>query len=83
MIVAANDVDAMGSGFSTIAVPFGFFSGLADASPEADAGASLLKQRGYFVRIARQPPEAREAGRAGSPVVLVIDDDEDLQKLIG
>lgn len=81
MIVSTNDVDALGSGFSTIAVPFGAFSGIADSSPEADAGASLLKQTGYFVRIARQSLAGQKA-KDGPPKLLVIDDDEDLQKLI-
>ena len=81
LVVSTSDIDAMGSGFSTIAVPVGFFSGIADSSPEADGGASLLKQRGYFVRIARRPSEIG-AGKGSRPTLLVIDDDEDLQKLI-
>ena len=80
LVVSTSDIDAMGSGFSTIAVPVGFFSGIADSSPEADGGASILKQKGYFVRIARRPSEPG-AGK-GKPTLLVIDDDEDLQKLI-
>jgi two-component system OmpR family response regulator len=71
--------DVLGSGFSTISVPAGFFSSLSDASPEADGGTSLLKQQGYYVRIARQMP--RDA-KAGKPTILVVDDDVDLQRLI-
>jgi DNA-binding response OmpR family regulator len=81
LIVSTTDTDAMGSGFSTIAVPVGFFSGI-DSSPEADAGVSILKQKGYYVRIARRPAQARDAAKGGRPVLLVIDDDEDLQRLI-
>ena len=51
----------MGSGFSTIAVPAGFFSGLTmDSNPEADGGTSILKKKGYYVRIARRAPARRE-----------------------
>lgn len=82
LVVSTGDINAMGSGFSTIAVPVGFFSGIGDASPEADGGASILKQKGYYVRIARRPSDPREAGKSGKPTLLVIDDDEDLQKLI-
>ena len=40
LVVSTSDIDAMGSGFSTIAVPHGFFSGIgADSNPEADGGA--------------------------------------------
>jgi len=73
--------DAMGSGFSTISVPAGFFSGLTEATPEAEGGTSILKQKGYYVRIAKRA-DAREAKEGWRPTVLVIDDDPDLQKLI-
>ncbi len=85
MIVSTTgpEADAMGSGFSTIAVPAGFFSGLTlDASPEADGGTSILSKKGYFVRIARRPQERREIKAGWQPTVLVIDDDPDLQKLV-
>ena len=73
----------MGSGFSTIAVPAGFFSGLTmDASPEADGGTSILTKKGYYVRIARRPHERRDVKAGWQPTVLVVDDDPDLQKLI-
>ena len=75
--------DVMGSGFSTINVPAGFFSSLSlDSNPEADGGASILKRKGYYVRIARRPPEGREK-KPGWPTILVVDDDVDIQKLIG
>ena len=75
--------DVNSSGFSTITVPAGFFSSLKnDVSPEAEAGTSILKQRGYFVRIARRAAEAKETKPGWKPTILVIDDDIDLQKLI-
>lgn len=84
-IVSATEPgsDPMGSGFSTLAVPAGFFSGLTmDASPDAEGGASILKKKGYYVRIARRPPAQREVTQGWQPTILVVDDDPDLQKLI-
>jgi CheY-like chemotaxis protein len=75
--------DAMGSGFSTIAVPAGFFSGLTlDSSPEAEGGTSILKKKGYYVRIARRANARREVTKGWQPTILVVDDDPDLQKLV-
>ena len=83
LIVSTGDDDVMGSGFSTIAVPAGFFSGLStDSNPEADGGASILKKKGYYVRIARRPEGAREAKEGWRPTILVVDDDLEIQKLI-
>jgi two-component system OmpR family response regulator len=72
--------EELGSGFSTISVPAGFFSSLTDASPEAEGGTAILKKKGYYVRIARHI--ARERAEGWIPTVLVIDDDPDIQKLI-
>src|SRR3954467_14857794 len=75
--------DANSSGFSTITVPAGFFSSLTgDASPEALGGAAILKQKGYFVRIARRPADIPKRPEGWQPTLLVVDDDIDLQKLI-
>jgi two-component system OmpR family response regulator len=77
------EADAMGSGFSTIAVPAGFFSGLTmDSSPEAEGGTSILKKKGYYVRIARRAHGRRETTKGWQPTILVVDDDPDLQKLV-
>ena len=77
------DSDAMGSGFSTIAVPAGFFSGLsAESNPEAEGGTSILKTKGYYVRIARRPTDRRDTKEGWQPTILVVDDDPDLQKLV-
>ena len=81
---AEPESDVMGSGFSTINVPAGFFSSLSvDSNPEADGGASILKRKGYFVRIARRPLEDHERKEGWQPTILIVDDDTDLQKLIG
>jgi CheY-like chemotaxis protein len=72
--------DVLGSGFSTINVPAGFFSSLSDASPEAEGGTSLLKQQGYYVRIARQMQ--RDSKGVARPTILVVDDDADMQRLV-
>ena len=73
--------DVMGSGFSTISVPAGFFSSLTDASPEAEGGAAILKKKGYYVRIAKRF-DRREVAEGWTPTIMVVDDDPDLQKLI-
>jgi len=76
------DSDVMGSGFSTISVPAGFFSSLtADSSSEAEGGTSILKKKGYYVRIAKRV-DKRDSKEGWKPTVLVVDDDTDLQKLI-
>jgi len=83
VLTTALDSDEMGSGFSTISVPVGFFSGLTeDSNPEADGGMATLKKKGYYVRIARRPAENRETAEGWRPTILVIDDDLDMQKLI-
>ena len=78
------DSDVMASGFSTINVPVGFFSSLSiDSHPEADGGAEILKRKGYYVRIARRPAEGHERREGWTPTILVVDDDADMQKLVG
>jgi CheY-like chemotaxis protein len=82
--IAELDADGNSGAFSTINVPAGFFSSItAGSDAEADGGVSILKKKGYYVRIARRPPEQREAKEGWAPTVLVVDDDVDLQKLIG
>jgi len=83
LIVATSEPDAMGSGFSTIAVPAGFFSGLTlEGNPEAAGGSSILKKKGYYVRIARRSSGQHEVQEGWQPTILVVDDDPDLQKLV-
>src|SRR6185369_10123064 len=76
------DSDVMGSGFSTISVPAGFFSSLtAETTAEAEGGTSILKKKGYYVRIAKRV-DKREVKDGWKPTIMVVDDDPDLQKLI-
>ena len=86
LIVSIAELETGGdeSGFSTISVPAGFFSSITESvKSEADGGVSLLKKKGYYVRIARRPNPEREVKEGWQPTVLVVDDDPDLQKLIG
>ena len=76
------DSDVMGSGFSTISVPAGFFSSLtAETTAEAEGGTSILKKKGYYVRIAKRV-DKRDVKDGWKPTIMVVDDDPDLQKLI-
>lgn len=86
LVVSTSELDAGSdeSGFSTISVPAGFFSSITEsAKAEAENGASILKKKGYFVRIARRPQQQRKAKAGWVPTILVVDDDLDLQKLVG
>jgi len=86
LIVSTTEVDTEDgeSGFSTISVPAGFFSSITEAaSTEAAGGVALLKKKGFYVRIARRPAEVRKPADGQKPTILVVDDDPDLQKLLG
>ena len=75
--------DGLESGFFSIAVPAGFFSSsAAQADPEIDQGVSTLRQKGYYVRIARRPAAARELKQGEQLTILAVDDDPDLLKLL-
>jgi two-component system OmpR family response regulator len=75
--------DGLESGFFSIDVPAGFFSAsTAKEHSEAEKGVSSLKQKGYFVRIARRPAAVREVKKGQQFTVLVVDDDPDLVKLL-
>ena len=82
MIVAATEPSALETGFLAIPVPPGFFSSTPAAHPEAEQGVASLKQKGYFVRIARRAAQKRAAKAGWNPTILVVDDDPDLMKLI-
>jgi CheY-like chemotaxis protein len=80
-LVAPAEPGALESGFFAISVPAGFFKSDA-AHPETEAGVSSLKQKGYYVRIARRAAKDRPTKEGGQPLILVVDDDTDLVKLI-
>ena len=82
LIARASEPSALDSGFFSISVPAGFFAERGAAPPEAEHGVASLRQKGYYVRIARRAPQKREAKQGWQPTVLVIDDDVDLVKLI-
>lgn len=52
------------------------------AQANAASGVSSLQQQGYYVRIARRPAARRELKDGQRLVVLVVDDDPDLSKLL-
>jgi CheY-like chemotaxis protein len=82
LISPASAQSAQESGFFSIVVPPGVFSGGAGAEPEAKQGLASLKRKGYYVRIARRAAQKRAAKEGWQPTILVIDDDPDLVKLI-
>jgi len=82
LIAPASETSALETGFFSIAVPPGFFSGGSATEPEAKQGLASLKRKGYYVRIARRAPQKRTAKEGWQPTILVIDDDPDLVKLI-
>ena len=81
-ITAADEPSAFESGFLAISVPADFFKPAAGAMPEAEKGVASLKQKGYYVRIARRAAREREVKQGWQPTILVIDDDPDLLKLM-
>lgn len=82
LITAADEPSAFESGFFAISVPADFFKHAPGAEPEAEKGVASLKQKGYYVRIARRAARERQPKEGWQPTVLVIDDDPDLVKLI-
>lgn len=49
---------------------------------EADANTEFLRRNGYCVNMARRPAAKRELAAGRKPMVLVIDDDPDICKLL-
>lgn len=49
---------------------------------EADANTEFLRRNGYCVNMARRPAAKRELAAGHKPMVLVIDDDPDICKLL-
>lgn len=80
LITGAEEPSAFESGFLSITAPMQLL--LDKPHPETEQGVLSLKQKGYYVRIARRAPKKREIKQGWQPTLLVIDDDPDLQKLI-
>lgn len=80
LITRASGPSALESGFFSIVVPPGVFSGA--GAEEARQGVTSLKRKGYYVRIARRATQKRAAKEGWQPTILVVDDDPDLVKLM-
>lgn len=78
LITAADEPSALESGF------FRYMPKVeaCGAHPEAESGVASLKDKGYYVRIARRAAPQRPRLGERAPAVLLIDDDPDLAKLI-
>jgi CheY-like chemotaxis protein len=81
LIAPADEPSALESGFFSFPAPGA--SPVDAAHPEAERGVASLRQKGYYVRIARRATQARELPGGRPPRVLLVDDDPDLAKLIG
>lgn len=70
-----------GDFFTVTITPAATVESVKQAGTEADANAEFLRRNGYYVNMVRRPAFKREmAGR--KPVVLVVDDDPDICKLL-
>lgn len=76
----ASDMIEAGDFFS-ITAPLEL-SAAAPGGPELAQGVASLQAKGYYVRIARRPSEERKRPEGRKPVVLIIDDDAHLAKLL-
>jgi len=72
-----------GLDFFSVTMPLQIPKGAAArSSDEAKEGVSSLQEKGYFVRIARRSPSGHPLPEGRNPVMLVIDDDDTLVKLL-
>ena len=72
-----------GLDFFSVTMPLQIPKGAAArSSEEANKGVSSLQDKGYFVRIARRSEIGHPLPEGRNPVMLVIDDDETLVKLL-
>ena len=79
--VHSDAIDA--TGLFGISVPAGVFGGAtAEHRSEADTTVSSLKQKGYYVRIARRAAAERRPKAGGKYKVLIVEDDPDLAKML-
>ncbi len=66
--------------FSATAPPD--FSNASASGAELAKGVSSLQDKGYYVRIARRPSERRKLPQDRKPIVLLVDDDPHIAKLL-
>ena len=52
------------------------------AAPEVAQGVASLQEKGYYVRIARQPSGERKRPQGRKPVAVIVEDDAHLAKLL-
>ena len=71
-----------GNFFTLKPAPADAAEGGEQAHAEADANTEFLQRNGYCVNMARRPAVKRERTGQGKPMVLVIDDDPDICKLL-
>lgn len=81
LIALADEPSALESGFFKFTPPAGS-SGIAGPHPEAEQGVTSLREKGYYVRIARRATQRRSWPQGRMPILLLVDDDPDLGKLI-
>jgi DNA-binding response OmpR family regulator len=65
---------------------YSFFGGgaqLVSSTKEADSGAADLQRKGYYVSIARRASASRAPAAGVTPVVLIVEDDPVLAKMLG
>jgi two-component system, OmpR family, response regulator len=65
---------------------YSFFGGgdkLVSTAKEADTGTADLRKNGYYVSIARRSARSRAPAPGVTPVVLVVEDDPVLAKMLG
>ena len=79
----SKNLKKSGLDFFSVTMPLQIPKGAAArSSDEAKEGVSSLQEKGYFVRIARRSPSGHPLPEDRNPVMLVIDDDETLVKLL-
>jgi len=76
--------DSLDAGdFFSVTMPLRIPKGaIAQSGQEASEGVSSLQEKGYYVRIARRSAAGHPLPEGRKPVMLLIDDDETLVKLL-
>jgi len=83
LIDRSKNLKKSGLDFFSVTMPLQIPKGAAArSSEEANKGVSSLQDKGYFVRIARRSESGHPLPEGRNPVMLVIDDDATLVKLL-